>query len=111
MSVCDDVRDHLPGVIDHEVDESVQAHVSACLRCQAEVAQYHRIGRTLRSFEPQLAVVPLGLHAAVLRALGAAQDRAAFLWKGALLSAGGLIVAAGTTAGILFTRHRHRVAS
>ena len=109
---CLDVRAALPAAADDELEPQVRAHVDTCLRCQAEIAQYRRIRRLMRSHEPQLAMVPLGLHAAVMRTLAEAHDRTSFLRKGALIGAGGLIVAAaGTTAGILLARHRHRLAA
>ena len=108
---CEMLGDLLPGVIDGELEPRAREHVDTCLRCQAQVAQYRRMHRLLRSLEPQLALVPLGLHQAIMRALAETHGRSAVLWRGALIGAGGLLVAAGTTAGILLTRHRHRIAS
>ena len=111
MTDCVPLRDHLPASVDGELPADVAAHVATCLRCQAEVAQYRRLARALRSLEPQLALVPLGLHTRVMEALAEARGRASRLWRGALIGAGGLLVAAGgTTAGILITRHRQRLA-
>jgi anti-sigma factor RsiW len=110
-SACDAVRSLLPGVMDGDLPADVTAHTGTCLRCQAEIAQYRRMGRALRSLEPQMAVAPLGLHQSVMRAVAEAQGRA-HVWKGALIGAGGfLVAAAGTTAGILLSRARHRAAS
>ena len=111
MNGCEPLRDRLPGAVDGDLDDDLRSHAAVCLRCQAEIAQYKRLARALRSLERQLAVVPLGLHAEVMRAMAEAQGRNTFLRKGALLGAGGLLVAAGTTAGILLSRHRHRAAS
>lgn len=111
MKGCDAVRDRLPGAVDEGLDQAALHHVSSCLRCQAELAQYRRLGRLLRSLESQYALFPLGLHAAIMRAMVDAQGRASMLRRGALIVAGGVVVAAGTTAGILLSRHhRHRLA-
>jgi hypothetical protein len=107
---CKAVLEALPGVVDGPLEDWVAAHTASCLRCQAEIAQYRRVARSLRTFEAQLALVPLGLHAGVMRALADAQGKAAFLWKGVAIGAGALVAAAGTTAGILLTR-RHRFAN
>lgn len=112
MNVCDEIRDKLPGSLDGSIDAAAAEHAGSCLRCQAEIAQYRRLGRALRSLEYQLAAAPTGLYQSVMRALESAEARAARLWRGALIGAGGLIVAAGgTTAGILLSRRRLRVAS
>ena len=112
MTRCARMRERLAGVVDDQLDDELRHHVESCLRCQADVAQYRRLARALRSLESQLAVVPIGLHTAVMQALAEAQERSSTLRRGALLGAGGLIVAAaGTTAGILISRHRARIAS
>lgn len=48
---------------------SVRAHVEHCLRCQAEAAQYRKLGRALRSLADDVAVAPVGLVDDVLVAL------------------------------------------
>ena len=98
MTGCPFIRDRLPAVIEGEVDDDVREHLGTCLRCQAEAVQYRKLARVLRSLEPQLALVPFGLHRSVMEALADARGRAAWLWRGALIGAGGLIVAGGTTA-------------
>ena len=48
---CETLADVLPGVIDgdDDLDERTTAHIDTCLRCQAELVQYRRLSRTLRS--------------------------------------------------------------
>ena len=44
--LCEDVTDHLPGLVDGEEHHlEVEAHVEQCLRCQAEVARYRKLVR------------------------------------------------------------------
>ena len=110
-SACETVRERLAAAVDGDVDGDVALHVGTCLRCQAEVVQYKKLGRGLRSLQAQIAVPPMTLHAAVMEAVARAQGRATRLWKGALIGAGSLLGAGGITAGILITRHRQRLAS
>ena len=46
---CDEVTALLPGLVDGELDVDLEAerHVETCLRCQAELARYRRLLRTL----------------------------------------------------------------
>ena len=48
---CETLADDLPGVIDGTdgLGERATAHIETCLRCQAELVQYRRLSRTLRS--------------------------------------------------------------
>lgn len=52
---CDVVTDVLPGVIDDPsvLDLPARSHLSTCLRCQAEAAQYRRLNRSLRSLRAE----------------------------------------------------------
>ena len=45
---CDEVTALLPGLVDGEaVGFEAERHVETCLRCQAELARYRRLLRTL----------------------------------------------------------------
>ena len=46
---CDEVTALLPGLVDGEHDASrvAELHIETCLRCQAELARYRRLLRTL----------------------------------------------------------------
>ncbi len=57
---CEALADQIPGVIDSTaaLDAAARSHVDTCLRCQAELAQYRRLARVLRSLRAQQ-VAPL----------------------------------------------------
>ena len=57
---CDAIVEQMAGAVDapNDFDDVARDHVATCLRCQAELAQYRRLARTLRSLRSQ-EVVPL----------------------------------------------------
>ena len=69
---CDEVADLLAGAVDGTtvLDRRVSRHVGTCLRCQAELAQYRRLLRTLR----QLRDEPIAAPADLPRLVGARLD-------------------------------------
>ncbi len=73
---CSEVVPLLAGVVDGSavLDRRSAAHVSGCLRCQAEVAQHRRLLRTLRQLRDEPVPVPPDLAALVLGRLDAATD-------------------------------------
>lgn len=111
---CDDVAALLPGVADGsaKLDRVERRHVETCLRCQAEVAQYRKLQRALRSLRDLDGTVPAGLAADVLAHLEAAGERGAV--RAALSGRraaylGGLAAATAAGAGaaiVLVTRGR-----
>ncbi len=70
---CDDVAPLLAGVVDGSalLDRRAARHVGSCLRCQAELAQYRRLLRTLGQLRYEPVAVPADLPAAVLAHLDA----------------------------------------
>jgi hypothetical protein len=76
---CERVADALPGVVDGSarLDRADRKHVETCLRCQAELAQYHKLLRTMHSLRTAAAPVPSGLVTDVLAHLEAAGERSA----------------------------------
>ena len=64
---CDDIGELLAGAVDGTtaLDPAASRHVGACLRCQAELAQYRRLLRTLRSMRDDPVVAPADLPALV----------------------------------------------
>ena len=48
---CDELADELAGLADGSVklDRAGRRHVEQCLRCQAEVVQYRKLLRAMRS--------------------------------------------------------------
>jgi hypothetical protein len=77
-------------------------HVSGCLRCQAEVAAYRRVLRTMRTMRDDLGIVPGGPFEAVLRPDGAGPPP----WAVRAAYVGG-ITAAGAAGMIVWLSRRH----
>lgn len=57
---CEALAEQLAGAVDAPeiLDVDARGHIDTCLRCQAEMAQYRRLARTLRSLRTQQ-VTPL----------------------------------------------------
>jgi 3-methyladenine DNA glycosylase/8-oxoguanine DNA glycosylase len=110
---CDDVAEELSAVSDASVlSVNARRHVETCLRCQADLVQYRRLLRALRSLrtevlEPAPGLLPEILasieHAGERRAIRAALNgrRAAYIGGIAAATAAG---AAGAI--VLATRNR-----
>jgi hypothetical protein len=102
-ATCDDVVDLLPGVVDHTVaiGRAERRHVEECLRCQAELARYRKLLRTMRSLRSTAADVPPGLLAELLEHAGDAGERSAIraALTGRRVAYLGGIAAAATAAG------------
>ena len=58
--LCHEVAAVLPGVVDGSarLDRGHRRHVEQCLRCQAELAQYRKLLRTMRTLQASTAAVP-----------------------------------------------------
>jgi anti-sigma factor RsiW len=107
----------LPETIDGEapVALTVQRHVESCLRCQAELARYRRMLRSLQLLRTQYLEPAPGVLSQTLAAIGEASEQRAIrsvlsgkrlAYVGAI---GGAVAAAGaTTAAVLVTRARRR---
>jgi hypothetical protein len=111
---CRDAADAIAQIAagDEDVDASLAGHVGQCLRCQAEVAAYRRILRTLRSMRHDTVAPPAGSLAAVLAALETAPASGSGTWAGRAVYLGGITVAtaAAGAAGVLVWMSRRRVA-
>jgi hypothetical protein len=109
---CRDAVDAIAQIAagDEDVDETLAGHVRQCLRCQAEVAAYRRILRTMRSMRQETVPPPAGSVAAVLAALEATHGQST--WAGRAVYLGGITVAtaAAGAAGVLVWMSRRRVA-
>jgi hypothetical protein len=112
---CDRVADALPGVVDGSarLDRGDRRHVEQCLRCQAELAQYRKLLRTMHTLRAASTPVPAGLVTDVLAHLEAAGERSAVraALTGRRAAYIGGIAAAATAAGagaaiVLVTRGR-----
>ena len=91
-------------------------HIETCLRCQAELARYRRLLRTLALLRTRYAEPTPGLLGETLAALTDAAEEGArrtllsgrrLAYAGAI---GGTAVAAGATAALLIARSRKRLA-
>ena len=113
---CDDVARLLPEAVESgaAVELSVQRHIESCLRCQAELARYRRLLRTLALLRTRYAEPTPGLLGETLAALTDAAEEGArrtllsgrrLAYAGAI---GGTAVAAGATAALLIVRSRKR---
>ena len=74
---CEDVIDFLPGVADGSATLSDAAvwHVERCLRCQAELVQYRKLLRALRTIRTEVLEPAPGLLADILAAVSESGER------------------------------------
>lgn len=115
---CEQAAVALPGVADGTdvLDARQRRHVEQCLRCQAELVQYRRLLRTLRSLRADVIEPAPGLLAEVLVALEQAGERHAMrsVLSGRRVAYLGGIAAAATAAGaasaIVFATRQRRSA-
>ena len=111
---CDQIRELLADAVDETtaLDAVASRHVGSCLRCQAELAQYRRLLRTLRSLRHQPVDVPPDLAAVVLARLDAGGRTPP--WARRVAMAGALAAtagAAGAIAVVATRKGRFRLAS
>src|SRR5258706_11099519 len=116
LMLCDEVTALLPALVDGDqnADPEAALHVETCLRCQAELARYRRLLRTLALLRTRYAEPTPGLLGETLAALTDAAEEGArrtllsgrrLAYAGAI---GGTAVAAGATAALLIARSRKR---
>jgi anti-sigma factor RsiW len=113
---CEEVIVVIPALVDGEpaTDVAVERHLQTCLRCQAEVARYRRLLRTLAMLRTRYVEPNPGLLGDTLAALTDAAEHGArrTLLSGRTLAyagaIGGTAVAAGATAALLIARSRRR---
>jgi len=76
---CGALADQLGGVADGTValPRPARRHVESCLRCQADLVQYRRLLRTLRSLRTEVLEPAPGLLADVFASLERAGERQA----------------------------------
>ena len=75
---CDEVTALLPGLVDGEpVGFEAERHVDTCLRCQAELARYRRLLRTLSLLRTRYAEPTPGLLGDTLAAITDAAEHGA----------------------------------
>jgi anti-sigma factor RsiW len=114
---CDDITVLVPALVDGEpMTVEVERHVRSCLRCQAEVARYRRLLRTLAMLRTRYVEPTPGLLGETLAAITDAAEQSArrTLLSGRRLAYAGAIgggaLAAGATAALLIVRSRKRAA-
>jgi hypothetical protein len=74
---CDDLVDELAGVADGSVvlSDAARQHVERCLRCQAELVQYRKLLRALRTIRTEVLEPSPGLLTDILAGLSDAGER------------------------------------
>ena len=115
---CEEVARQLPQTVEGTpVDLAMQTHIESCLRCQAELARYRRLLRTLSLLRTRYAEPVPGLLGDTLAAITDAAEHGArrtllsgrrLAYAGAI---GGSALAAGATAAVLIARSRKRALS
>jgi anti-sigma factor RsiW len=92
-------------------DWLTRRHIGTCLRCQAELARYRKLVRTLRALRTEVFDPGPGLVADVVAALEEAGERhllRSFLSGHKVVYVGGLAVATAGAAGALVIASRSR---
>jgi anti-sigma factor RsiW len=114
---CEDITPLLPGLVDGDpMTFEVEDHIASCLRCQAELARYRRLLRTLSLLRSRYAEPTPGLLGETLAAITDAAEHGArrTLLSGRRLAYAGAIgggaLAATATAALLIARSRRRSA-
>jgi hypothetical protein len=76
---CDEIADELAATADGSalLGSDERRHVERCLRCQAELAQYRRLLRAMRTMRTEVLEPTPGLLTDVLAGLEAAGERRA----------------------------------
>lgn len=112
---CEEVRDLLPGVDEGEpVDIRARRHIESCLPCQAEVARYQKLLRTLAELRSVPVAPPAGLLEEILEAVGRRSllPTLSSRQKAAVAGALGAVAAgAAATALVLVRRRGFRLAT
>jgi anti-sigma factor RsiW len=100
---CDDVAPLLAGVTDGSalLDRRASRHVGSCLRCQAELAQYRRLTRSLRQLRDEPVPMPPDLPTAVIAYVAEAGDERSGVWTRRVAYAGALAATAAGAAGAI----------
>ena len=106
---CEDVSELLAGAVDGTtvLDGRTSRHVGSCLRCQAELAHYRRLLRTLHQLREEPVAVPADLFNLVSARLDASGRPAP--WGRRVAYAGALAAtAAGAAGAIALVASRNR---
>ena len=111
-AACRDAVDAVAQIAAGETgtDPRAAGHVTTCLRCQAEVAAYRRVLRTMRSMKGEVLDLPQGGLAELLRALEAAGEDGTLppgtSWAVRAAYVGGITAAGAAGVLVWFSRRR-----
>lgn len=107
----EDVADLLPGIVDGSADPepTAAAFIRTDLRCQAELARYRRLLRSLERLRDWQVEPPPGALAATLAALGGEPAPVGRARRLALAGATAGAVLAGAATAVVISRMRRRV--
>ena len=115
---CEQLTHHLAASDGSQLDdEAAQAHVESCLRCQAELAQYRKLLKALRTLRTEVLTPAPGLVTDILTHIEERGERSAMrsALKGRRLAyVGGVTLAAtagGAAALLVLSRRKLRTAS
>ena len=112
LDPCLEHAEELAGADDSALSAAASEHVQQCLRCQAEVANYRRMRRTLRSLAEQPTAAGPDLEIQILLALDEVDGRSGTRVPAvAAATIGGLAAAAGVIAMAARRRSGLRLAS
>ena len=111
---CDSVAEHFASVAGDEsaLDSRAAQHVDACLRCQAEQAQYRRLMKAMRDLRDSPMSVDPSLEHEILFAIDDRDGRVRSLVSSRVAAAIGGVAAGAAAAGavIALTVRQRRVA-
>jgi hypothetical protein len=115
---CDAIAEELAAAADGSIllGRTERRHVERCLRCQAELAQYRRMLRAMRTMRVQVVEPAPGVLGDILANLEAAGERTAVRGvlhgrKAAYLGGIAAAATAGAAAGALVLASRRRLRS
>ncbi len=97
-SDCNAVARFLPAYVAGEetLDPETLAHVSECLRCQADIARYRRMLRTLQALKLDREAVPAGVFGGIMAGLDQPPAaRRAWVLVAGIATAAGAMAATG----------------
>jgi hypothetical protein len=113
---CDELSDDLAAASDGAVllGRAERRHVEHCLRCQAEMVQYRKVLRAMRTMRTEVLEPAPGLLADVLANLEASAERRAIRsmlhgHKAAYLGGLAAATAAGAAGAIVFANRARRL--
>jgi hypothetical protein len=108
---CEELAELLAGAVDGSLvlEAPATKHVSSCLRCQAELAQYRRLLRSLRSLRDEPVVAPADLPALVRARIDGAGRGSPWARRVAYAGAFAATVTAGAGAIALVASRRGRL--